>query len=123
MDLVQRLVNAAPWGLGQNRGVGVLKPVRCILLPSILFIKQLERQLKVGNDLAATLLDSGCKDAILEPLGGLVRDAQSTFDSGDSVHVAFARGLIGIRGGPAFQVALQVGLDKIFQVLEELALS
>lgn len=81
-----------------------------ILLPPVLFVKQLEGEVEVGDDLAAALLYGRCEDAVFKLLGGLAGDAQGMFDADDAVDIALGGGGVGIAVGLSFKAGGKGGV-------------
>jgi len=92
-----------------------------MLLPPFLFVKQLEREVGIGDDLPAALLDSRSKDSFLQLEGGLLAHSQKLTDSMEAVNKTSA-GLLGLTGLLATAGVRDGLLYYLFQMLEELSL-
>lgn len=92
-----------------------------MLLPPLLFVKQLEREVGIGDDLPAALLDSRCKNSLLQLEGGLLADSQEFADPVEAIDKTSA-GLLRFAGLLATACVGDGLLYKLFQMLEELSL-
>ena len=92
-----------------------------MLLPPFLFVKQLQREVGIGDDFPAALLDCRSQDSLLELEGGLFAYSQEFADAVEAVDKTSA-GLLGLTGLLATASVGDGLLYNLFQMLEEFSL-